>query len=108
MKKTTYTIQTRNGPQPVSGLVAGHFGIHKLGRKWSITHLPTGLNLDYRRVLRNAREVVGWLNRYPDVDWTQTDPAAYEAASATGRIAPVRSYCLSHWMQGESRSYLAG
>jgi len=78
MKKGTYEIRTKDGMKPQEGwLINEWFACHKKYRDWTLTHIPTGMNVggNFRR-RSDAAKMAEFLTA--NADWSFTDPAAMD------------------------------
>lgn len=93
-KAGTVEITTSKGKQSIAGYLAGPFGVHKSlnnGKGWTITHLPTGLEIAHADTKAVACQVAAEV--FPTCDWYAV------TQKNCGQIIPKATvrYLRLHW-----------
>lgn len=88
MRKSEIHIMTKEGRQPVAGLVSTTFGMHSYGSGHMVTHLPTGLSLHRFALQKQARM---FISRLESDSW----PTPWESIS--GNAESVRANSSQAW-----------
>lgn len=75
-------------PRTVTGHTSGPFGLHKMGGRWRLVHIPSGFEIDgqfHTNLLKHAKATAEKLA--PLADWTRSQD---EICETVGLLAATR------------------